>query len=163
MSANLKTTELLDEIKALIDAASMSFTPKLIQAGDLGFYPVQIASLTSDLPAIFMKIERVRLELADVTGEVLEFEMDVRLVLWDSWAMGDNVYEKRVQRIQEIVESIIQSAGSTWDPGVSGLDFSRILPTGFEPESTEQFQYEDDNQVYTAAATLTVAGRTSRA
>ncbi|MCC6670404.1 MAG: hypothetical protein IT458_05040 [Planctomycetes bacterium] len=174
MTANLKTLELIqaaiDRINAAVLAAELSFTPVLVQEGDLAFYAANPIP-ANDLPAVLVKASSIGIEigqgeLADVGGDLVGTRTTLRLVLVDTWENGQQVVARKIQRTQELAQAFVRGSGQPYTMGASvpGYVIVHALPVAIEldPDEDALVSQQQEQQVYATAITLEVLGRSSR-
>lgn len=172
MTANLKTTELVDAAITLLNALTFARVPKIIQEGDLWFY-VENDTLSNDLPAYFVKATDVRIfagdedqDLSDITGAIIGTSTRIRIVLVTTWDHGDEVVDTRQLEVQEIAQGFIRGAGDPFNmnAAIAGYTITRAVPVSMELEPPESalVSIDEERQLYAVAVNLLVEGFSTR-
>ena len=112
MTSNLKTLQLVNAAVAVLNAAKSgwSWTPKLLMAGDLMYYP-RNNTQTADLPAVFVKPVRTQIGFPTVGGQQVEAEHSFRVVIWDAYSSGDVYLTEKIKRAEDVAQAFIGAAG----------------------------------------------------
>lgn len=159
MTANLKTTEIVEAIIAAINGASMGFTPKIVQEGDLSYW-IERETLPDDLPAIFVQCQSVTLSPATLTADTWSSVYPVRIVLVDTWDLGDNVRDLQQQRAEALAQVFIGGAGDAFDLGaaVAGLQYLQVFPSriDFDPAESRAISMDERRRVFVVVVNLEV-------
>lgn len=165
MTANLKTVEVVDAIVAAIDGATLSFTPAIVQAGDLSYW-IEREQVESDLPAVFVECQSAALTSTTLTGESWGVSYPVRVLIVDVWNYGDDVRDLQQQRAEEVAQVFIGSPGDAFDLGASiaGLQFLQAFPTRivFDPAESGEMSMDERRRVFVVAVHLEVVTESMR-
>lgn len=170
MSSNLKTREIVEAaITVINDAVAASpveidFTPALVQEGDLAHWWEQKEDLSDDLPAIFVKAMEADIEvgadnISDSFAQNVGTITRLRIVLADSWGLGDVREDLRQDRTEQIAQAFItdqQLGGAV----ITNYTVFRSYPSKmeFEPPEHVLLSLDEERRLYATAVVIDVEG-----
>lgn len=165
----LATAEIAQAIVDQIKNATMSWTPVLVMVGDLSYWQ-ENPTIGRDIPAVFVQPLTLDPSIADMDGELIGQAIEFRIVLADSWAETENMVVRRMQALDELVDSaIIRNTGDDYRLGDDlSIVVERALPTRLEYAPQEHAAVSElktageSRNVFAAAFTLQVIARAER-
>lgn len=157
------TKEITQAVVDVLQAASLSFSPKVVQRGDLAFIPEP--TLSTILPAVLVRGVETEITMgeSDAGGFLVENTLNLRVVAVREFTEDEQVWDSRVDTADEIGEAI---AATFPDLGASitGCDIIIARPTGLElsPPEDDLVSLYKDRRLYAVAVTLEVQARSTR-
>jgi len=165
MTANLKTTEIIEAVITMLKGGSLGFMPKLVQEGDISYW-TERTDLAEDLPALLVMCSKVHLGPATMTAATWSCVYPLRVLLIDRWQIGDAVRDLQQQRAEGVAQAFIGSAGAAYDLGsaIAGLDYLLAMPTkiDLEPAEGEVLKMDESRQIFAVSVEIEVTTESTR-
>lgn len=174
MTTALKATEIVDAAIALILAAvgtTITFSPVIVQEGNLRFYAENPDGVSLEVPAIFVRARAIDLHTADgssytdLHGGLTGTQTELRIVVVDKWEVPDDVVEKRIQHGQEVAQAFLNSPRLDLDASIPGylvIPPSTARAIEFYPPEDNEVSQSGARQLFAVAVTVQVQGRAAR-
>ena len=160
------TDEILGAAQTMLKTG-MSFVPKIVQKGDLMFWPEgTITQLASKVPAILIKPIETDLEIEGATGISVQSDYRIRVVIVDSFdPVAEDVVKKRIDRAEDVVDRFmggtkLDMRGAT----IAGFRWfqARPIKVVYVPQEDDVVSMNKDRQLFAVAVDVSVTGEADR-
>lgn len=160
----LYTQSVCDAAVDLLKAASLSFNPKLVQRGDLAFYPE--TALADIVPAVFVKATDVDVSIGEyeIGGRDVDTKTELRITVVDDFNRDEQLYDLRISRAEEVAEAVIASDKLNMDESITNYTIFNAWPESIYlyPQEDEFVSLNQKRKLFAVAMSVMVWGRATR-